>query len=122
MNKMDLILKYYGDRDQFELVEDISYKLSNGKDIIVPKGYVTDMASTPRIVWSIFPPFGKYGFASVIHDYLYETPEIIVSRRFVDAEFKRIMISNGVSKLVASIFYIYVYILGGINWKKFKKR
>jgi hypothetical protein len=40
----------------------------------------------------------------------------------VDAEFRRIMISNGVSKLVASIFYIYVYILGGINWKKFKKR
>lgn len=119
---MDLILKYYGDRDQFEVWVPIKYQLSNGIKIIVPKGWVTDMASTPRFIWSIFPPFGKYGFASVIHDYLYESPEILVSRKFADAEFKRIMISNGVSKIVASIFYIYVYILGGINWKKFKKR
>lgn len=119
---MDLILKYYGDKDQFEVWVPIEYQLSNGIKIIVPKGWVTDMASTPRFIWSIFPPFGRYGFASVIHDYLYESPEILVSRKFADAEFKRIMISNGVSKIVASIFYIYVYILGGVNWKKFKKR
>ena len=26
----------------------------------VPAGFVTDLASVPRILWSILPPFGRY--------------------------------------------------------------
>jgi len=37
----------------------------------VPAGFHTDLASTPRILWNIFPPFGKYEKAAIIHDYLY---------------------------------------------------
>lgn len=38
----------------------------------VPVGFVTDLASIPRIFWNILPPFGKYTGAAVIHDYLYQ--------------------------------------------------
>ena len=42
------------------------------KDIIVPKGFMTDFASTPRILWSVLPPFGRYAKCAVLHDYLCE--------------------------------------------------
>ena len=44
------ILKPVG-KYQFELVENYRYR-----DIVIPKGYITDGASVPRIFWSIFPP------------------------------------------------------------------
>ncbi len=35
----------------------------------VPTGFVSDGASVPQALWSIYPPFGKYLEAAVIHDY-----------------------------------------------------
>lgn len=42
--------------------------------IEVPTGFVTDLASVPRLFWNILPPFGVYTRAAVIHDLLYRTP------------------------------------------------
>jgi len=39
--------------------------------VIVPEGSKTDFASVPRVFWNILPPWGRYGWAAVIHDYLY---------------------------------------------------
>ena len=41
-----------------------------GEWVVVPKGYDTDFASTPRLTWGIFPPLGPYAKAAVVHDYL----------------------------------------------------
>jgi hypothetical protein len=120
--KKEIKLKYLGYSDQYETLEVIKRTLSNGMEISVPIGWRTDMASTPRIVWWIFPPFGTYSYAAVVHDYLYMTPEIIVSRRFTDAEFRRNMIEDGTSPLVANIFYFFVSLFGAWNWRKFKTR
>lgn len=38
----------------------------------VPVGYLTDGASVPRAFWSIIPPWGNYGQAAIVHDYLCE--------------------------------------------------
>ena len=52
----------------------MSYSVgSTGKTILVPAGFVTDFASTPRAMWSFLPPFGTYQKAAVMHDYLYWT-------------------------------------------------
>lgn len=40
--------------------------------VYVPKGYLTDGASVPRIFWNIIPPWGKYGQSCVLHDYMCE--------------------------------------------------
>ena len=41
------------------------------RDIRIPKGFVTDGASVPRIFWSIFPPNRTdYLPCAIIHDYL----------------------------------------------------
>ena len=41
--------------------------------LVVPKDYVTDFASVPRIFWQLLPPTGIYGKAAVIHDWVYST-------------------------------------------------
>lgn len=40
--------------------------------LTVPAGFKTDLASIPRILWNILPPFGKYDAAAVLHDLLYQ--------------------------------------------------
>ena len=39
----------------------------------VPEGFVTDLASVPRIFWQVLRPEGRYAYAAVVHDYLYWT-------------------------------------------------
>ncbi len=53
------------------VTEDIKVKLSNKDTINIPKGFRTDLSSSPRILWSIFPPYGDFLIAALIHDYLY---------------------------------------------------
>ena len=58
------------------LLKRFTYKIGNKnskKCITVPKGFVTDWASVPRILHSILPPRGRYSKAAVLHDYLYKT-------------------------------------------------
>lgn len=44
----------------------------NSGDIVeVSVGFMTDFATVPRLFWSVLPEWGKYGNASVIHDWLY---------------------------------------------------
>jgi hypothetical protein len=38
---------------------------------IIPRGYQTDLASIPRILWSIFPPVDDYDPQAVLHDASY---------------------------------------------------
>ena len=45
--------------------------LGSGDTVDVPIGFRTDFASVPRLLWMVLPPWGKYGNAAVIHDYLY---------------------------------------------------
>ncbi len=44
---------------------------TNGDEIAIPSGFITDFASIPRIFWNILPPTGNYGKAAVVHDLLY---------------------------------------------------
>lgn len=45
-------------------------RLGSNEKIWVPTNFVTDLASTPRIVWMIFPPDDTYSQAAVLHDWL----------------------------------------------------
>ena len=39
--------------------------------VTVPEGFTTDLASVPRLFWSMLRPDGEYAYAAIIHDYLY---------------------------------------------------
>lgn len=58
----------------WEVIEEFTYyigELGSETYVTVPVGFITDFASVPRILWSFFPPWGKYGKAAVIHDFLW---------------------------------------------------
>jgi hypothetical protein len=56
------------------ILSDFGYEIGeegSGNIINVPIGTYTDFASIPRLLWAIFPQWGKYGNAAVIHDWMY---------------------------------------------------
>lgn len=56
------------------VLKDIDVRLSPQYDnlvITIPRGFCTDLSSVPRKLWGIFPPFGDFLLAALIHDYLY---------------------------------------------------
>ena len=56
----------YNSGTRFRLMDD-----TNIDGIVVPEGFVTDFASTPKWCWMIYPPTGHYQRAALLHDYLY---------------------------------------------------
>lgn len=89
-------------------------------DLEVPKGFITDGASVPRIFWSILYPFGSYFPAALVHDYLYSkaSDDLRVTRAEADKIFLQAMKDVGVGWLTRRTIYRAVR-LGG--WKGYKK-
>jgi hypothetical protein len=62
----------FGDGEDSVLTAPMEYRIGHSAFIItVPAGFVTDFASTPRAIWAILPPTGRYQLAAVVHDFLY---------------------------------------------------
>lgn len=95
----------------------ITYKLSNGETIVIPEGFETDLSSVPKILWGIFPPFGNFLLAALVHDYLYVT-QYNNDRLFADKEM--LIISNKLhnNKLDNYLRYYAVVLFGWIVWNR----
>lgn len=68
-------------RDYWRVTQGFRYYIGSkdsGRYVDVPTGFLTDGASIPRVFWSILPPWGEYGQAAALHDYLCERMECIV--------------------------------------------
>lgn len=61
-------------RQLWVVKKDFSFYLDDEqrKRAVIPRGYLTDGASVPRPLWSLIPPWGSYGQAAVMHDWLCE--------------------------------------------------
>lgn len=67
---MTLKVTIHDDGKHFTLNQQLICPTEYG-NIVVPEGFITDFASIPRFLWSIYPPTGRYQEAAVIHDWLY---------------------------------------------------
>ena len=80
MTKVDYLLDYelvylnliYVKDRIFYLGEDMEIVMSDGRTILIPKGFETDLSSIPQIFWGVFKPFDKGLLGDLIHDYLWE--------------------------------------------------
>lgn len=93
----ELIVKSVGSK--WQLTESFTFYFEqNGKvkNLKIPKGFITDFASVPKILFSIFPPIGRYNKATIIHDYLYSKK--VLPRKTADLYFLQAMQVLGVSK------------------------
>ena len=92
----------------------IGYEGSNNV-IIVPKGFITDGASIPRIFWTIVGhPFSEFAQAAVLHDFLYDRR--IYTRKRSDEIFYEAMGVLKVSKWKRMVMYQAVRRFGWMPW------
>ena len=102
----------------YALVEPLIFQIGlNGFDgirVTVPSGFVTDFASTPRILWPLFPPAGPWTRAAILHDYLYTLEDC--SRFLADALFRDAMRQLKVPLWRRVVMYYAVRLCGMFNY------
>ena len=79
---------------------------------VVPAGFRTDFASVPRVVTWLFPRFGAYTLAAILHDWLV-TEGLrtgVVTSRQADGIFRRVMRESGVPVLRRWLMW------AGVRW------
>jgi hypothetical protein len=105
----------------WKLKETFSYVTDGGLAIKVPTGFVTDLASIPRVLWPVLPPFGKYSWAAIIHDWLYSEHRLgkaHYSRAYADAILLEAMRDCNVSRPVQWVVWMGVRIGAWTAWNK----
>ncbi|WP_429098079.1 DUF1353 domain-containing protein [Aeromonas veronii] len=117
MNKFTQPVLVPVDDKNWELHEEYYVKTSR-VSFIIPKGFLTDLASVPKIVWNIYPPFGLYTGAAVAHDYIYRTPQMRQTREEADAVFLELMHLAGVRDTKAQLMHLAVRAFGSSSFKE----
>ena len=76
----------------------------SGRTVEVPRGFVSDGITAPRLVWWLLPPWGHGATrAAILHDWLLRNwrdgtaPEELTTRAAIDAEFHRALRACGVA-------------------------
>lgn len=96
--------------------------------VTVPQGYLSDGASVPRMFWNIIPPWGDYGQACVLHDYLCQYPYIYKGTEKIELtrhQVNKIMLDSmqllnvKLSKRYIMFFAVELYRL---VWKDFARK
>lgn len=115
---MEFDCRYYKG-DKFIMGSHYRYKVL-GRLIDVPKGFITDLASVPKVFRNLVNAYGKnYTRAAVIHDYLYSVGHKLgIDRKMADNIFLEIMKERGVSFLKRQLMYRMVRMFGGLHYKK----
>ena len=93
--------------------------LIDGDLFTVPAWFVTDGASTPRFLWSIYPPVaGPFGEGALIHDYFYSIHSQCDDRKLADTVLFEVGRMRGANLLRAWAVYSAVRAFGWMRWKK----
>ena len=109
--------------------EHVKDLISIEKQIVVPTGFLTDMASVPKVGRAFVSRVGRYTEATVLHDWLYtyhklHTKENIIydeARAFSDLLFLEVMKYMGVSWYRRTMIYRTVRWFGWYAWRKEQK-
>ena len=86
----------------------------SSQEIVVPAGFVTDLASIPQVLQSIIRANGNYILPAVVHDYLYWNQSC--TRKQADQIFLLAMIENKVGALHQKAIHGAVAVAGGFAW------
>lgn len=84
--------------------------------LTIPSDYVSDGMSVPRVLWGIIGARigSKTLGPSVAHDYLYQTHYLPKTK--ADAWYRRALIGNGYSKILAWLVWLGVSLGGWLRW------
>lgn len=119
-------------RSLWALHDPVTYRTSIGgeADITVPPGFVTDLASIPRLASALYAPDGPWVKAAIVHDFLYGTHGTGVweghptglsrrrpySRAEADDVLREAMASRGVGVVKRNVIWSAVRAGGAGGW------
>jgi hypothetical protein len=96
---------FYVGRGEYRVTNDSVY-VGKHQRLPIRRGFLTDLATSPRIFWAWIPPFGVYEKAAVLHDWLLSllwkwqheknAEPAPVSSVDIDGLFRRVMHEGGV--------------------------
>ena len=110
----------------FKLTSDWRVVVEEGA-FTVPRGFITDGASIPRLLW-IIPGFGneELGFSGpTAHDAVYQGivgRDLGMTRRRTDRMFHTLMRSDGVGRIRAWVAWAAVRGFGWAAWRRMPSR
>ncbi len=122
----DVTLKWRNCLSKFEVVEPFTVLWidERGKTLslfTIDAGFMTDLASIPRIVQSFIPKIAHHLQPSVVHDWLYQYDQNL-TRAQADLMFLEGMRDEGVGRVRRNVMYRGVRIGGARAWGPDKVR
>jgi len=93
------------------LLEDVLVVSSQGQAWTIPKGFVSDGASVPHGLWSLFPPLDHYAPCALVHDQICiwaESQGSKKARKQGDKLFYGLLLDYGIKKWRAKPMYYAV--------------
>ena len=108
------IRKVHDGKFHWKLVNNLVYHAEDGNSYTVVAGFLTDLATIPRILWPVFSPMDSFLSASVLHDYLYSTHRL--KRKEADGLFLQAMKYSNVPLWKRQIIYRAVRLFGGSHY------
>jgi hypothetical protein len=101
-------------RQLYRLLSEFRYRSDVAGLIVVPAGYVTDLASIPQVMLSLFGEIAQE--PAVPHDFAYSTG--CVPRAVADAMLREACLLTGVPTWKAELIYLGVRVGGGAHWAR----
>ena len=89
--------------------------------VIVPRGFVTDLASTPRMPLAYLLAGGIAHAAAVVHDFSYSGGIADITREQADKLLQEAAVQCGASSFQAWVLYMGVRIGGASHWDDLPK-
>ena len=97
----------------------LRYKASVTKVLMVPVGFICDLASVPKLFIALAPDWQQSARSGVLHDWLYRTGRL--ARAAADAMFRAALRSDGVGRFRAWAMYQAVRIGGRRAWRRYRE-
>ena len=118
----ELIVQSYVYSDKsakyWKIQNPITVELSNGEVINIPKGFVYDMSTVPKWLWSFVRPVNDGLFGYLVHDTLYVNKVKGMTRKQADKEMLFWTNITNDNKFDNKFRYTIVRLLGWLWWYK----
>lgn len=101
---------------EWVVLRPLTFRAADGRAFTVPRGFVTDLASIPRLLRPALDQNGANRRAAVLHDFLYIAQP--VERDEADELFDEAMALDGVGWLKRTAMYAGVRLGGWLYWNQ----
>ncbi len=116
---------YIGKPGEWILAGQMVYKLDDGRLIVLPKGFISDLATIPWLITFLIRRNGANRLAAILHDWLYSNlDEYPYTRAQADSLFRQAMAWTSVPAWERWLIWLGVRVGGWAffyNWKNIFK-